>query len=81
LNRYELIVTREGSASLQVSGEVVWTSDGDETYAEEFGEEMIDIDDDEQVDAVIDFLVDNGYAPPGVEFEILADGGIDDENL
>jgi len=71
---YELLVSKSG-ATLTCGGEVMWTSDGDDAFLEEFGEEVIDYDDDEQLDDVIGWLVDQGYVPPSVEVDILEDTG------
>jgi hypothetical protein len=68
---YELVVSHDGTAALTCGGEVMWTSDGDDAYLEEFGEELIDFEDNEQLDAIIDFLVRQGYVPPAVEVDII----------
>jgi hypothetical protein len=68
---YELVISKAGGATLTCGGEVMWTSDGDTAYLGEFGEELIDFDDDEQLDSVIDWLVAEGYVPPKVEVDIL----------
>jgi hypothetical protein len=71
---YELIVA-PASVTLTCGGEVMWTSDGDAEFLEEFGEEVVDYNDDEQLDDVIGWLVDYEYIPPSVEVDILEDNG------
>lgn len=69
---YELVIdTDAGTASLTCGGDVVWSSDNDPDYAEECGNEFIDIADNEQVDDLFDWLVNKGYAPPGVEYDVV----------
>jgi hypothetical protein len=68
--QYELLVSAEG-ATLTCGGEVMWTSDGDEGYAEEFGGEALAVEDEEQMDDLLGWLVDEGYVPPGVDVDIL----------
>jgi hypothetical protein len=80
---YELIITAAGTASLTCGGEVLWVSDGDDDYAEEFDDEYIDITDEAQCEDVISWLTAQGYIPPRVPVSIIADedGGLLDANL
>lgn len=77
---YELLVASD-RVSLTCGGEVMWTSDGDEEFAKEFDSgETFDTADDEQMDDILGWLVDEGYIPPGVEIDILeeSEGAIDE---
>jgi hypothetical protein len=69
---YELIVS-EAAAVLTCGGEVMWTSDNDDEFAEQ-EDIVIDFDDDEQLDALIDWLVEHEYVPPDVDVEIIEGG-------
>jgi len=69
---YELIIGDDGSAILTMDGETMWTSDGDDTFLEAFGDEVIE--DDDAAD-VLDFLEDEGYVPPGVDVRVIGDDG------
>ena len=68
---YELVVTDAGTAYLTCGGEVMWSSDMDEDYSEEFENEYIDVTDDEQTDELIDWLVEKGYLPPSVDVGVV----------
>jgi hypothetical protein len=69
---YELVVdTDEGSAALTCGGEVLWSSENDPDYTEEWADSFIEIDDDDQLDELIDWLVTKGYVPPGVEYDVV----------
>src|SRR5271154_6502731 len=68
---YELVIAGDGTAALTCGGEMLWSCDGDEEYEREFGKEPIDIEDDELIDDVIDWLVEQGYMPPGVELDVV----------
>jgi len=69
---YEVVVdTESGTAVLTCGGEVMWSSADDPDYAEEFEGEFIDIDDNDQIDDVVDWLVEKGYMPPRVEYDIV----------
>jgi hypothetical protein len=69
---YELVIDPdEGTAVLTCGGEVMWSSESDPDYAEECEDEFIDIGDDEQVDDLFDWLVEKGYAPPGVAYDVV----------
>jgi hypothetical protein len=70
---YELVVTEAGTAYLTCGGEMMWSSDADDEYAEEFERELIDVTDDEQTDEIIDWLVEKGYLPPSVDVGIIAE--------
>jgi len=70
---YELIVGA-ASCSLTLGGEVMWCSDGDDDFLEEFGEELIDYDDEAQCDDVIEWLVQNEYIPPDTDVEVIEEG-------
>jgi len=68
---YELIVASD-QVSLTCGGEVMWTSQGDEDFAKEFDNgETFDTADDEQMDDVLGWLVDEGYIPPGLEVDVI----------
>jgi hypothetical protein len=69
---YELVIDAdEGTATLTCGGEVMWQSDQDPDYTEEWGDSFIDIADDDQIDELFDWLVSKGYAPPGVEYDVV----------
>ena len=69
---YELVIdTDQGTAHLTCGGEVLWSSDEDSDFEEEFGDEFIDIENAEQCDEIVDWLCDQGYVPPGVEVEYV----------
>jgi hypothetical protein len=69
---YELILTQAGACILQMDDEVLWSSDDDEDFQEEFGE-VIASDDLNDVGA---WLVDEGYLPPRVPL-LITDETID----
>jgi hypothetical protein len=69
---YELVIdVEEGSAHLTCGGEVVWSSDEDADFTEEFDDDFIDIENDDQCDEIVDWLCEQGYVPPGVEVEYV----------
>ena len=69
---YELVIDTEGgTAVLTCGGEVMWSSGDDPDYVEEFEGEFIDIDDDDLIDVLVDWLVGKGYMPPGVEYDLV----------
>ncbi len=70
---YELVIDRAGGAILTCGGDVLWSSDADDEYAEEFGSELIEYEDDEQTGRVVAFLIDEGYLPPGTPVDIVED--------
>lgn len=65
---YELVIRHDGTLALTQGGEVMWTSDNDDDFSEEFGEEVFDADD---ADDVLDYLEENDYIPPDVEVSIV----------
>lgn len=73
---YELILTEAGACILMCGDEQMWTSDGDDDFIEEFGDEVIDESD---LPEVQEFLVDEGYVPPGVDVEIVTDAAEESE--
>jgi hypothetical protein len=68
---YELVVTDAGTAYLTCGGEVMWSSDADEDYAEFFEDEFVDVTDDSQVDEIIEWLQEMGYIPPKVDVGVI----------
>ena len=68
---YELVIYESGAASLACGGELLWSSDGDDEYAEEFPDEVIDADDEAQTDDIVGWLTVKGYIPPGVPVAIV----------
>ena len=66
---YELLITAEGGYILTQGGEVMWSGDDDDDFAESFGLEMAG--DDEEADDVLDWLEDEGYLPPKVDVTIV----------
>jgi hypothetical protein len=77
--RYEVLLRDDGSAHLTCGDEVMWTSDGDDEFYEEFGVESLDSED---IPDLIDWLTSEGYMPPGVEPDIVDesdDGPADDD--
>lgn len=71
---YELIVDNDGSCYLTCGGEVMWVSDGDDDYAEEFPDEILSATDEEATDAVIDWLQSQGYIPPDTDIAVMGEG-------
>ena len=69
---YELVIGDDGSCVLTCGGDVTWTSDDDDEFAEEFAE-LIEYDDEEQTGELVEWLVEQGYIPPGVEVDIVED--------
>ena len=69
---YELVVSAS-AATLTNGGEVMWTSDGDEAWTKEFGDEDLSADDEEQMDDLLGWLVDEGYVPPGTDVDIVSE--------
>jgi hypothetical protein len=70
---YELLVSPDGGATLTCGGEVMWVSDTDDDFKDEFGDEPIDFDDESQTDNVVGWLIDNDYIPPGAPVDIALD--------
>ncbi len=70
---YELVVADDGTAVLTCGGEVLWSSDADDEFAEDFPDELIEADDREQTGELIEWLADAGYLPPGVDVTVIAD--------
>lgn len=52
-----LVFTQEGKALLEEDDELVWSSDDDDDFAEEFGTEILDSDDAEEI---LNYLADEG---------------------
>jgi len=67
---YELLISQAGNATLTCGGEVMWTSDNDDEFAEE-EDIVIDYDDDAQIDALIQWLVDHEYLPPSTDVDVV----------
>jgi hypothetical protein len=71
---YELVVSDTGTAMLTLGGEVIWWSDADDEFSEEFTDsEFIDVMDEEQTDAVIEWLVAKGYIPPDLDVDVMSE--------
>jgi len=70
---YELVIDDAGSGTLTCGGDVLWTSDADDDFAEDFPDTLLDIDDEAQGREIIDWLRDEGYIPPGVPVRVIAD--------
>ncbi len=70
---YELVIDDAGTATLTLGGEVLWTSDADDDFAEEFPDTIIEFDDKDQTDDVIEWLTEEGYLPPGVDVDVIED--------
>jgi hypothetical protein len=67
--RRELVHYPDGSLTLtDEDGEVEWSSDDDDAFLEEF-DAFIDTDD---MDAVIEYLEDEGYLEDGEQIDIVA---------
>lgn len=71
MGEYELIIGDDGSAILTLDSETLWTSDGDDNFAETF-DEVIEHDD---AGDVLDWLVDEGYIPPEIDVSVIDDAG------
>jgi hypothetical protein len=69
---YELVIDEAGTCVLTCGGEILWTSDDDDEFAEEFPD-RIEYDDEEQTGEVIEWLESQGYIPPNVEITIVED--------
>lgn len=54
----ELELTEYGTAQLLEDGKVVWASDADATFKDEFKEEFLTMDDTAEI---LEFLVDEGH--------------------
>jgi hypothetical protein len=67
---YELLISKAGTCVLTCGGEVMWSSDGDDKFLEDM-DEVVSFEDDEQIDDVLDWLVDNDYVPPDVDVAVL----------
>jgi hypothetical protein len=70
---YELVIDEAGTCTLTLGGEVMWVSDADDDFAEAFPDALIEYDDEEQTGEVIDWLMDEGYIPPGAPVDVVAD--------
>lgn len=70
---FELVFYYGGTAILTKDGEVVWASDADEKFMEEF-DDTVTIDDS---DEVLDYLEDEQYLPEGVECALVSDASGD----
>ncbi len=70
---YELVIDDAGACVLTCGGEVIWTSDADDDFAEAFPDMLIEYDDEEQIADVLDWLVSAGYVPPGVDVDVVED--------
>lgn len=90
---YELVVGEAGDCTLTCGGEVMWVSDADDDFAEDFPDALIEFADRDQVEEVVAWLRDEGYVPPDMPVHVLKDdsaetgnfhalsyGGGDDEN-
>ena len=72
---YELTLRLDGTVALTQGGEVIWTSDNDDEFLEEFGEEVFT---DEDADDIIGYLTDEGYIPPRVDVHVVDECDSDD---
>lgn len=63
--RYELTLTEAGQCMLTLDDELMWSSDGDDDFVEEFGEVV----ESGEIEDVAAWLVDEGYIPPRVEID------------
>lgn len=70
---YELVIYPAGSAVLTCGGDVTWSSDDDDDFAEAFPDTLIEFEDQAQIDSVIDYLVEQGYVPPNTDVEVVED--------
>lgn len=68
--KYEILISAAGAATLTCGGEVMWTSDNDDEYQAEM-DEVMDYEDDAQLDALIEWLVEHEYIPPDVDVDIV----------
>lgn len=68
--KYEILISAAGAATLTCGGEVLWNSDNDPKYQEEM-DEVIEFDDDEQLDELVAWLVENEYLPPDLDIDIV----------
>lgn len=77
---YELTLSEAGLLSLTLDGEVMWTSDADAEFCEEFGD-MIET---QQIENASAWLVEAGYIPPKVAVDFIDEtngpGDEDDED-
>lgn len=58
MNQYTLTLTAGGGAELVEDQDVIWTSQDDEDFRDEFPDEMLDEDD---VDKILEYLVDEDF--------------------
>ncbi len=56
----KLIYTADGAAQLVRGDSVLWDSMDDLDFRDEFGEEILDPENDEEIDEVLDYLIDQG---------------------
>lgn len=70
---YELVIGDAGSVTLTCGGEVMWTSDADDDFAEDFPDTIIEFDDEGEIDEVIGWLIEEGYLPPGADVSVVED--------
>ena len=77
---YELVIDDAGSCTLTCGGDVIWVSDADDDFAEEFPD-RIEFDDEEQTESVVEWLNEEGYIPPGVAVEIVSDDSAETGNF
>lgn len=65
-----LLFTVHGAAELLQSEEqgarILWSSDDDEEFAEEFGGEVLDIEADRE--EIVDYLIDHDYMEEGEDY-------------
>jgi len=72
---YEIIIRLDGTAALTQGGEVMWTSDNDDDFLEEFGEEVFT---NQDADDIVGYLTDEGYIPPRVNVHVIDECDSDD---
>lgn len=64
---YELTLSDAGLLSLALDGEILWTSDADAEFTEEFGD-MIET---QQIENASAWLVEQGFIPPKVAIDFI----------
>ena len=71
---YELELQDDGSIALMQDGEVMWTSDNDDDFAEDFDE----VSEPDDMDDVVFWLREHGESPPRGDVLVRVDDGAEE---
>jgi hypothetical protein len=72
---YELTLDTAGNVMLTQGSELMWTSEHDDEFKEDWGSDDIT---GEELEEVATWLVDEEYLPPGVEVHFVSEPDNDD---